>query len=177
MAQGKLVHIFIGTYDRKSVRGVCRLSENEATDYDRVKEVLQKGYYLTEDGYRQRFRTCTPDVEENPSMFIVRLKTYLERWIRGRIPLSERPASSLPISGKKPVAFSMHSDVRASRTALCASVMSGYITRLPSVENPHTKDQNAASTRGVSSVLCSERPRPLSEIVARPVRTNLLVKG
>ena len=56
--------------------------------------------------------------------------------IRGRIPLSERPASSLPISGKKPVAFSMHSDVRASRTALCASVMSGYITRLSSAEKP-----------------------------------------
>ena len=57
-------------------------------------------------------------------------------FIRGRIPLSERLASSLPITGKKPVAFSMQSDVRASRTALCASVMSGYITRLSSVEKP-----------------------------------------
>ena len=56
--------------------------------------------------------------------------------IRVGIPLSERSASSLPISGKKPVAFSMHSDVRASRTALCASVMSGYITRLSFIEKP-----------------------------------------
>ena len=56
-------------------------------------------------------------------------------------------------------------------------VMSGYITRLPSVENPRAKDQNVASTRRVSSVLCSEHPRPLLERVARLVRTNLLAKG
>ncbi|KAK3769986.1 hypothetical protein RRG08_061958 [Elysia crispata] len=35
-------------------------------------------------------------------------------------------------------------------------VMSSYITRFPSVENPRVKDQNAASTRRVSLVLCSE---------------------
>ena len=65
----------------------CRLSESEAIDYDRVKEVLQKRYNLTEDGYRQKFRTCTADDGENPSMFIVRLKTYLERCMK----LSEKP--------------------------------------------------------------------------------------
>ena len=70
----------------------CRLSESEAIDYDaidydRVKEVLQKRYNLTKDGYRQKFRTCTAENGENPSMFIVRLKTYLERWMK----LSEIP--------------------------------------------------------------------------------------
>ena len=65
----------------------CRLSESEAIDYDRVKEVLQKRYNLTEDGYRQKFRTCTAEDGENPSMFIVRLKTYLKRWMK----LSETP--------------------------------------------------------------------------------------
>ena len=64
----------------------CRLSESEAINYDRVKEVLQKRY-LTEDGYRQKFRAGTPEDGENPSMFIVRLKTYLERWMK----LSETP--------------------------------------------------------------------------------------
>ena len=59
----------------------------EATDYDRVKEVLQKRYNLTEDGYRQRFRTCSPEEGEKPSMFIVHLKTYLERWMK----LAEAP--------------------------------------------------------------------------------------
>ncbi|KAK3787328.1 hypothetical protein RRG08_025281 [Elysia crispata] len=61
--------------------------ENEATDYDRVKEVRQKRYNLTEDGYRERFRTCSPEEGENPSMSIVRLKIYLERWMK----LAEAP--------------------------------------------------------------------------------------
>ncbi|KAK3712187.1 hypothetical protein RRG08_008339, partial [Elysia crispata] len=53
----------------------------EAACYDRVKEILQKRYNLTEDGYRQRFRTCSSEEGENPSMFFVRLKTCLERWM------------------------------------------------------------------------------------------------
>ncbi|RUS69939.1 hypothetical protein EGW08_022295 [Elysia chlorotica] len=71
----------------RALEAFCRLSETEATDYDRVKEVLQKRYNLTEDGYRQRFRTGSPEEGENPSMFIVRLKTYLERWMK----LAEAP--------------------------------------------------------------------------------------
>ncbi|KAK3753561.1 hypothetical protein RRG08_028616 [Elysia crispata] len=71
----------------RTLEAFCRLSETEATDYDRVKEVLQKRYNLTEDSYRQRFRTCSPEEGENPSMFIVRLKTYLERWMK----LAEAP--------------------------------------------------------------------------------------
>ncbi|KAK3765065.1 hypothetical protein RRG08_028489 [Elysia crispata] len=62
-------------------------TETEVTDYDRVKEVLQKGYNLTEDGYRQRFRTCSPEEGEYSSKFIVRPKTYLERWMK----LAEAP--------------------------------------------------------------------------------------
>ena len=70
-------------------------------------------------------------------------------YIRGRIPLSERPASSLPISGKKPVAFSMHSDVRASRTALCASVM--FRLHYSLVLRRNTLTSFAASTSTESS--------------------------
>ena len=71
----------------RALEAFCRHSETEATDYDRVKEVLQKRYKLTEDGYRQRFRTCSPEEGENPSMFVVRLKTFLERWMK----LAEAP--------------------------------------------------------------------------------------
>ena len=71
----------------RALEAFCRLSETEATDYDRVKEVLQKRYNLIEDGYRQRFRTCSPEEGEKPSMFIVRLKAYLERWMK----LAEAP--------------------------------------------------------------------------------------
>ncbi|GFO03942.1 retrovirus-related pol polyprotein from transposon 297 [Plakobranchus ocellatus] len=40
-----------------------------------------KRYDLTEDGYRRKFRTCKPAEGESPDMFIVRIVTYLERWI------------------------------------------------------------------------------------------------
>ena len=71
----------------KALGGFCRLSESEATDYDKVKEVLQKRYNLTEDGCRQKFCMCTPEDGESPNMFIVRMKTYLQRWMQ----LSETP--------------------------------------------------------------------------------------
>ncbi|GFO03432.1 retroviral-like aspartic protease 1 [Plakobranchus ocellatus] len=37
-----------------------RLSAEQARDYDKVKKALMKRYDLTEDGYRRKFRTCTP---------------------------------------------------------------------------------------------------------------------
>ncbi|KAK3787331.1 hypothetical protein RRG08_025284 [Elysia crispata] len=52
----------------RALEAFCRLSENETTDYDRVKKVLQKRYNLTEDGYRQLFRTYSTEGGENPSM-------------------------------------------------------------------------------------------------------------
>ena len=59
----------------------CCLSQSEAIDYDRVKEVLQKKYNPRKDGHRQKVCACTAD-GENPNMFIVRLKTHLERWMK-----------------------------------------------------------------------------------------------
>ncbi|GFN77832.1 hypothetical protein PoB_000433800, partial [Plakobranchus ocellatus] len=53
----------------------------QAKDYDKVKEALMKRYDLTEDGYRRKFRTCKPAEGESPDMFIVRILTYLDRWI------------------------------------------------------------------------------------------------
>ena len=58
-----------------------RLSEEAATNYDRVKLALMKSYDLTEDGYRWKFRASKPEVDENPEQFIVRLDTYLLRWL------------------------------------------------------------------------------------------------
>ncbi|GFN97178.1 retroviral-like aspartic protease 1 [Plakobranchus ocellatus] len=58
-----------------------RLSAEQAKDYDKVKEALMKRYDLTEDGFRRMFRTCKPAEGESPDMFIVRIVTYLDRWI------------------------------------------------------------------------------------------------
>ena len=59
-----------------------RLSEEAAQDYDRVKLALMKRYDLTEDGYRRKFRTSKPEVDESPEQFIVRLDRYLLRWLQ-----------------------------------------------------------------------------------------------
>ena len=53
-------------------------AEYEAIYYGRVEEILQRRFSLTEDDYRHKFRACTAEDGENPSMFNVRLKTYLE---------------------------------------------------------------------------------------------------
>ena len=58
-----------------------RLSDEAANDYDQMKIALMKRYDLTEDGYRRKFRGTTPEVDESPDQFIVRLIRYLARWI------------------------------------------------------------------------------------------------
>ena len=58
-----------------------RLSEEAASDYDKMKIALMKRYDLTEDGYRRKFRVSTPEIDESPDQFIVRLSTYLIRWL------------------------------------------------------------------------------------------------
>ena len=40
-----------------------------------------KRYDLTEEGYRRKFRASKPEVDESPEQFIVRLDTYLVRWL------------------------------------------------------------------------------------------------
>ncbi|GFO08088.1 hypothetical protein PoB_003459300 [Plakobranchus ocellatus] len=58
-----------------------RHSAEQGKDYDKVKEALMKRYDLMEDGYRRKFRTCKSAEGESPDMFIVRIVTYLDRWI------------------------------------------------------------------------------------------------
>ena len=46
-----------------------------------MKIALKKRYDLTEDGYRRKFRPSKPEISESPDQFIVRLCTYLIRWL------------------------------------------------------------------------------------------------
>ena len=87
MASVELVTSLSALLTGRALEVFCRLLESEAIDYDRVKEVLQKIHNLTEDSYRQKFRAGTPEGGENPNMFTVRLKMYVERWMK----LSETP--------------------------------------------------------------------------------------
>ena len=58
-----------------------RMSDADASDYDKLKKVLLMRYNYTEDGYRKRFREATPETEETPDKFVIRLKNYLAKWL------------------------------------------------------------------------------------------------
>ena len=57
-----------------------RMSDADASDYDKLKKALLTRYNYTEDGYRKRFREATPETEETPDQFVIRLKNYLAFW-------------------------------------------------------------------------------------------------
>ena len=63
----------------RALKVQLRLSEEAAKDYDKVKIALMKRYYITEDGYRQKFRASKQEVDESPDHIIVRLYRYLLR--------------------------------------------------------------------------------------------------
>ena len=58
-----------------------RMSDSDASDYDKLKKALLTRYNYTEDGYRKRFREATPETEETPDQFVIRLKNYLAKWL------------------------------------------------------------------------------------------------
>ena len=58
-----------------------RMSDADASDYDKLKKALLTRYNYTEDGYRKRFREATPVTEETPDQFVIRLKNYLAKWL------------------------------------------------------------------------------------------------
>ena len=58
-----------------------RMSNENANDYDKLKNALLTTYNFTEDGYRQRFRDVKPETDETPEQFVVRLKNYLPKWL------------------------------------------------------------------------------------------------
>ncbi len=48
----------------------------------KMKLALMKRYDLTENGYRRKFGVSKPEMkDESPDQFIVRLSTYLMRWV------------------------------------------------------------------------------------------------
>ena len=56
-----------------------RMSDADASDYDKLKKALFTRYNYTEDGYRKRFREVTPETEETPDQFVIRLKKLLSQ--------------------------------------------------------------------------------------------------
>ena len=65
----------------KSLEVYSRLSIAEANDYKKVKTALLRRFALTQEGFRQKFRSCLPESDESAPQFAVRIESYLIRWI------------------------------------------------------------------------------------------------
>ena len=58
-----------------------RMSDADASNYDKLKKELLTRYNYAEDGYRERFREATPETKGPPDQFVIRLKNYLAKWL------------------------------------------------------------------------------------------------
>ena len=65
----------------KALEVYSRLPIKDAQDYEVLKDALLKRFNLTEEGFKQKFKTAKPEVNEAPSQFLARLESYLMRWI------------------------------------------------------------------------------------------------
>lgn len=57
------------------------LPTESALNYDMLKECLLKRFDKTEDGFKQRFRSCRPESGETFQQFAVRLASFFDRWV------------------------------------------------------------------------------------------------
>ena len=60
----------------KAMDVYTRMSDADANDYNKLKKTLLTRYNYTEDGHKKRFREATPETEETPDQFVIRLKNY-----------------------------------------------------------------------------------------------------
>ncbi|XP_067939845.1 LOW QUALITY PROTEIN: uncharacterized protein [Watersipora subatra] len=65
----------------KATETYTRMVAENRKDYDQVKEALLKRYNFTEEGYRKRFRESKAKHDETPQQFLVRLRTYIDKWV------------------------------------------------------------------------------------------------
>jgi len=65
----------------KALEIYSRLPVKDAQDYEILKDALLKRFNLTEEGFKQKFKSARAGVGEAPTQFIARLENYLMRWI------------------------------------------------------------------------------------------------
>ena len=64
----------------KALDTYSRMPEEASNDYGALKEALMKRFNLTDIGYKNKFKKCTPLNDETASEFIHRITTYFEKW-------------------------------------------------------------------------------------------------
>ena len=65
----------------KGLQVYSSMPASEANDFKSLKTALLKRYQLTEDGFRNKFRTSKPESGETVFQFVARLKRYFQRWV------------------------------------------------------------------------------------------------
>ncbi|XP_072180111.1 uncharacterized protein [Diadema setosum] len=65
----------------KALDTYARLSEEEAVDYETLKEALLKRYDLTSEGFRRKLRAAKPESGETASQFVQRMRGYIDKWL------------------------------------------------------------------------------------------------
>ncbi|XP_041355427.1 uncharacterized protein LOC121373051 [Gigantopelta aegis] len=74
--------IHLGTLLTGKARNVyVRLSSEDAMDYCKLKNALLHRYDLTQEGFRQKFRSAKIEVGETYTQFLSRITGYVDRWI------------------------------------------------------------------------------------------------
>ena len=58
-----------------------RLSKDDQSDYNKLKEALLTNFDLTERSFRKKFRDCRPEKAESFKQFSGRLTSYLDKWL------------------------------------------------------------------------------------------------
>jgi hypothetical protein len=63
----------------KAQQAFAAMRETEATDYDKVKEAILRRYNVSQETYRQRFRSVRRKEEESYAELVVRLEDLLHK--------------------------------------------------------------------------------------------------
>ena len=74
--------VYLGALLRgKALEVYSRLSIDDASDYGILKNALLRRFNFTEEGFKRKFHTAKPEVNEAPAQFIARLSNYFSRWL------------------------------------------------------------------------------------------------
>lgn len=66
----------------KALEVYSRLADEDAHDYDKLKEALLRKYQLTSEGFRKLFYSSKREKCETAAQFVCRLVSYIDRWIQ-----------------------------------------------------------------------------------------------
>ena len=58
-----------------------RLSKDDQSDYEQIREALLNNFNLTERQFKRKFRESRPEKSETFRQFSSRMASYLEKWL------------------------------------------------------------------------------------------------